>query len=145
MVLMLDSSDDTQNGKLQVSAECATHDVPLARGDVAIYRSHQRHRVTSVTKRRSVVVLEWWRGEATQEPGRPAGEARLLMEPATRALRLGSLASSTLSAWRDPGPSGARAAEGDTSATSQERTRETRRTQRSEEEADAEAEARVEL
>ena len=117
MVLMLESSNDTQNGKLQVSSECTTHDVPLERGDVAIYPSRQRHRFMSVTKRRSVVVLEWWRGEATMLPGRPPGDARLLMEPATRELRLTNLASSALrraltpwGAWRDLKTSGGGAA-----------------------------------
>ena len=98
MVLMLDSSDDLRNGQLQVSSDCTTLEVPLERGDVAIYRSHQRHRVTTVTKRRSVVVLEWWRAGPTQGPERPGADAWLLMEPATRDLYLPSLFISPL--WR---------------------------------------------
>ena len=107
----------------------------------------------SVTKRRSVVVLEWWRGEATMLPGRPPGDARLLMEPATRELRLTNLASSALrraltpwGAWRDLETSGGGAAEEELTGEEHQQSPRTQMDEHGQGEAEAEGiAARVEL
>lgn len=86
MVAMLHTADSA-DGQLQLSTNCSVRAVPLERGDVAVYRSHHRHRVTAVRRPRSVAVFEWWRGPATQAPGRPSADAQRLQEPGARAWR----------------------------------------------------------
>ena len=47
-----------------------------------VYRSRHRHRVTTVTAPRTVLAVEWWRGEQTSLPTRPGGAGKELLEPA---------------------------------------------------------------
>ena len=105
-VIMLHAANAT-DGQLQVASECegaeegeeeggqgsavpgsrcCERSVRLERGDVAVYSSRHRHRVTAVRSPRAVVVLEWWRGEATMEATRPLGESHRLQEPQTKSL-----------------------------------------------------------
>lgn len=76
-----DGTDAGANGELQLSTNCSVRTVSLERGDVAVYRSRHRHRVTTVTAPRTVLAVEWWRGEATMRPSRPGAPARTLLEP----------------------------------------------------------------
>ena len=80
MVTMLHPASDG-SGELQLSTNCTVKRVPLRRGDVAVYRSRHRHRVTSVTSPRRVLAVEWWRGQRTELPHRPGAPGRLLQEP----------------------------------------------------------------
>ena len=80
MVTMLHPASDG-SGELQLSTNCTVQRVPLRRGDVAVYRSRHRHRVTTVTSPRRVLAVEWWRGKRTELPHRPAAPSRLLQEP----------------------------------------------------------------
>lgn len=95
MVLMMHTAN-ASDGQLQVAGNecagggrCCEHSVRLERGDVAIYSSRHRHRVSTVHEPRTTVVLEWWRGEPTEAPTRPLGLSHLLQEPQTDALLLG--------------------------------------------------------
>lgn len=80
MLTMLHPSEDG-SGELQVSTNCTVQRLPLRRGDVAVYRSRQRHRVTTVTSPRRVFALEWWRGERNDMRTRPSAPAVELQEP----------------------------------------------------------------
>lgn len=102
-VIMLHTAN-ASDGQLQVARDCAAGEpsraagaedgrccersVRLERGDVAVYLSRHRHRVTTVHAPRTVVVLEWWRGEQTARPTRPQGASHRLQEPQTEALQL---------------------------------------------------------
>ena len=68
-------------GELQLSTNCSVVSVPLQRGDVAVYRSRHRHRVTTVTAPRTVLAVEWWRGDQTNLPERPGAPGKRLLEP----------------------------------------------------------------
>ena len=80
MLTMLHPTSDG-SGELQVSTNCTVRRVPLQRGDMAVYRSRQRHRVSTVSSPRRVLAVEWWRGEQTDRPHRPGAPGRLLQEP----------------------------------------------------------------
>ena len=70
-------------GELQLSTNCTVQRVPLRRGDMAVYRSRHRHRVTTTTSPRRVLAVEWWRGKRTDKPHRPGSPGSLLQEPLT--------------------------------------------------------------
>lgn len=76
-----DNDAHGSNGELQLSTNCSVTRVVLERGDVAVYRSRHRHRVTRVTAPRTVLAVEWWRGATTQLPERPTEPSRQLLEP----------------------------------------------------------------
>jgi hypothetical protein len=80
MLTMLHPASDG-SGELQLSTNCTVHRVPLQRGDMAVYRSRHRHRVTTVTSPRRVLAVELWRSERTDRPHRPGAAATLLQEP----------------------------------------------------------------
>ena len=82
MVTMLQPASDG-SGELQLSTNCTVQRVPLRRGDMAVYRSRHRHRVTTTTSPRRVLAVEWWRGERTDTPHRPGWPGSLLQEPLT--------------------------------------------------------------
>ena len=78
---MLHASSTSSGGELQLSTNCSVRRVPLERGDIAVYRSRHRHRVTAVTAPRTVMAVEWWRGEQTELPHRPGAPGISLQEP----------------------------------------------------------------
>lgn len=79
LTMLHPTSDGT--GELQVSSNCTVQSIPLKRGDMAVYRSRQRHRVTTVSSARRVLAVEWWRGPMVELPHRPGVPARMLQEP----------------------------------------------------------------
>ncbi len=60
-----------------------------------VYRSRHRHRVTTVTAPRTVLAVEWWRGEQTSLPTRPGGAGKELLEPAGTGRETGAAQASS--------------------------------------------------
>jgi predicted 2-oxoglutarate/Fe(II)-dependent dioxygenase YbiX len=60
-LVMLSEPSEYRGGELQHNGLRGSLRAHLARGDVAIYRGSQPHRVTPLRSgRRSVLVIEWW-------------------------------------------------------------------------------------
>jgi alkylated DNA repair dioxygenase AlkB len=61
LLAMLSDSSEYSGGILQHESRGVVHDTHLRRGDVAVYRSHQRHHVTRVTSGERVsLAIEFW-------------------------------------------------------------------------------------
>jgi hypothetical protein len=61
LLAMLSDSNEYSGGILQHESRGVVHDTHLRRGDVAVYRSHQRHHVTTVTSGERVsLAIEFW-------------------------------------------------------------------------------------
>ena len=98
------SSGSEASGELQLSTNCTITRLPLQRGDVAVYRSRHRHRVTTVTQPRTVLAVEWWRGDQTNTPSRPPFPGKRLVEPPPTEAEEAALAAQPEEARGRPAP-----------------------------------------
>ena len=69
LVLLSDASD-FGGATLQHDLGGPVREAPLAKGDMAVYRSHQRHRVTRLTSgRRLALAIEFWHVPSVDHAG----------------------------------------------------------------------------